>query len=207
LSPSLPAEATQPDEDLLLRLRCGDKEAFLALYRRHKGPIYRFALRMSGSPSLAEDVTQEVFLVLIREDCGYDPARGALSAYLFGIARNLVLAHLARGRGNTPLEDLDENAQPELSVPADTLLRLTRKEGVDALLRTVLLLPPHYRAVVVLCDLEEVDYADAALALACSIGTVRSRLHRARVMLFERLQCELAHRPRFGVLRSIRSLS
>jgi RNA polymerase sigma-70 factor, ECF subfamily len=203
----MPAEATQPDEDLLIRLRCGDKEAFLALYRRHKGPIYRFALRMSGFPSVAEDITQEVFLALLREDCGYDPARGALSGYLFGIARKLVLAHLARGRGDTPIEDLDDNARPELALPSETLLRLTRKEGIDALLRAVLLLPPHYRAVVVLCDLEEVDYADAALALACSIGTVRSRLHRARNMLFERLKSELAPRPRLGVLRSIRSLS
>src|SRR5690348_3594229 len=82
------------DEHLLTEMRAGDERAFITLFRKRQGGIYRFALQMSGSPAVAEDVTQEVFLALLREDCGYDPARGTLSAYLYGIARKLVLRHL-----------------------------------------------------------------------------------------------------------------
>ena len=88
-----------------------------------------------------------------------------------------------------PLEtDADDYTQPELAVIDDPLLDLTRREGIDALRRAVQALPRRYREVVVLCDLEEVDYADAAVALGCPIGTVRSRLHRARGLLLEKLQ-------------------
>ena len=88
----------EADDELLRRMRSGDEQALVALYRRLQGPIYRFALQMTGGAALAEDVTQEVFLALIRNNCGYDEARGALSAYLFGIARKLVLRHLERSR-------------------------------------------------------------------------------------------------------------
>ena len=81
----------ETDEALLSRMQSGDEQGFVTLYRRRQGSIYRFALHMSGSTAVAEDVTQEVFLALIREGCGYDPARGSLSGYLYGIARNLVL--------------------------------------------------------------------------------------------------------------------
>src|SRR5690242_15066168 len=77
----------ESDEDLLIRIHSGDEQAFVSLYRKRQGPIFRFAMHMSGSESLAEDITQEVFLALIRGDCGFDPTRGTLSAYLFGIAR------------------------------------------------------------------------------------------------------------------------
>ncbi len=80
-----------PDDDLLQRMMAGDEEAFLALYRRRQARIYRFALQMSGNPAIAEDVTQEVFMTLIREPQRYDPSRGRLSAFLYGIARNRVL--------------------------------------------------------------------------------------------------------------------
>ena len=90
----------ETDDELLLRSQSGDEEAFLALYRRRQAGLFRFALHMSGSMPVAEDVTQEVFLALLRGDCGYDPERGTLSGYLFGIARKLVLRHLERGRSS-----------------------------------------------------------------------------------------------------------
>ena len=92
------SDLPETDDELLMRMRSGDEQAFVALYRRRQAAIYRFALHMSGSGTVAEDVTQEVFLALIREECGFDPERGTLSGYLFGIARKLVLRHMERGR-------------------------------------------------------------------------------------------------------------
>jgi RNA polymerase sigma-70 factor (ECF subfamily) len=183
---------------LLSRLRRGDEAAFVALYRRRQGAIYRFAMHMSGSATAAEDITQEVFLALLRRECGFDPQRGTLSGYLFGIARKLVLRNLERGRLDVALEnEADEAAIPELAVIDDPLIDLTRREGVEALRRAVMALPRRYREVVLLCDLEELDYADAAVVLKCPIGTVRSRMHRARALLLEKLNQD--RHPRLAV--------
>lgn len=178
----------ETDDDLLIRIHSGDEQAFVSLYRRRQGPIYRYALHMTGSEAQAEDVTQEVFLTLLRVNCGFNPERGNLAGYLFGIPRNLVLRHAERGRFDITLDTaLEESELPELGVDGDPLLEVSRREGLEALRRAVLALPRRYREVVALCDLEEVDYADAAAVLGCPIGTVRSRLHRARALLLEKL--------------------
>jgi RNA polymerase sigma-70 factor, ECF subfamily len=204
MTPSPP----ETDDKLLIRIRSGDEEAFAALYRQRQAAIYRFALHMSGSKPAAEDVVQEVFLVLLREDCGFDPERGTLSGYLFGIARKLVLRHVERGRSDVALEsDPDDAALPELAVNDDPLAELTEREGIAALRRAVQALPRRYREVVVLCDLEEVDYADAAVALGCPIGTVRSRLHRARGLLLDKLNQERNPRQAMRGLRPVRCLT
>ncbi|HKA01429.1 MAG TPA: sigma-70 family RNA polymerase sigma factor, partial [Candidatus Solibacter sp.] len=130
-----------------------------------------------------------------RESCGFDPNRGTLSGYLFGIARKLVLRHIERTRGDMTLEtDSEETTLPQLAATNDPLIDLTRREGIANLRRAVQALPRRYREVVVLCDLEEIDYADAAVALGCPIGTVRSRLHRARALLLEKLTTERSPR-------------
>jgi hypothetical protein len=121
MTPDLP----ETDDELLIRMRSGDERAFVTLYRRRQAAIYRFALHMSGSATVAEDVTQEVFLALIREECGFDPRRGTLSGYLFGIARKLVLRHVERGRPDVALEtDVESSALPELMVDDDPLADL-----------------------------------------------------------------------------------
>jgi RNA polymerase sigma-70 factor (ECF subfamily) len=175
---------TSSDSDLLQRVSAGDEEAFAALYRRRQGGIYRFALQMSGSPAIAEEVTQEVFLTLIRNARQYDPSRGSLSAYLYGVARNQVLKLCARNGSPVPLDD---GAAEGLASTDDPLGAVARQETVQAVRRAVLSLPVAYREVVVLCDLHEVSYAEAAEALGCAVGTVRSRLHRGRALLVEKL--------------------
>jgi len=127
MTPSLP----ETDDELLIRMRRGDERAFLTLYRRRQAAIYRFALHMSGSATLAEDVTQEVFLALIREQCGFDPERGTLSGYLFGIARKQVLRHVERGRSDVALDtEVESSAVPELMESDDPLTFLIDREGI-----------------------------------------------------------------------------
>jgi RNA polymerase sigma-70 factor, ECF subfamily len=182
----------QTDAELLRLMLRGDEDAFTALYRRRQGGVYRFALQMSGSEALAEDVVQEVFMVLMRDGGNFDPTRGSLSAYLYGIARNHVLRAFERERSLVPLEtDADEsNDAPHENLVAhfDPLGDLTRGEMVEKLRQAVLALPAHYREALVLCELHELSYADAAVALGCAVGTVRSRLHRARAMLAEKMR-------------------
>jgi RNA polymerase sigma-70 factor (ECF subfamily) len=207
---SVPMEtmpAPQTDDELLRRMREGDEQAFVALYRRLQGPIYRFALQMTGGANVAEDVAQEVFLALIRTNCGYDVSRGALSAYLFGIARKLVLRHLERSR-TAAEENLEGELAKRRSLAAgpDPVADLLHNETMDGLRRAVVSLPKRYREVVVLCDLEELDYTQAAQLLGCPIGTVRSRLHRARGLLLEKLQQKRAPAKEAGAWNPARSL-
>lgn len=182
---------TLGDDELLRLTRAGDESAFTVLYQRHQGRIYRFALQMSGSDSVADDVTQEVFLALMRESSRFDSSRGLLASYLYGVARNHVRRHLEHGRFQI---SLDEDAGEELSslepmvAPGDLLGDLTLREGLSALRLAILTLPLHYREVVALCDLEEMSYEEAAHAIGCAVGTIRSRLHRAHALLIQKLR-------------------
>ncbi|HEY7180879.1 MAG TPA: RNA polymerase sigma factor [Blastocatellia bacterium] len=188
---------TCSDETLLQMAMAGDEEAFTRLYRRLRGVVYRFARRMSGSSSVAEDVTQEVFLILLRRAELYDQRRGSLSTYLMRIARNEILRRLDRDRAYVTLveEDAapdkkDKNPDENLIVRIDPLGSLMRNEEIESVRQAVLGLPLHYREVVVLCELEEMSYGEAAASLGCAVGTVRSRLHRARALLKQRLRGE-----------------
>jgi RNA polymerase sigma-70 factor, ECF subfamily len=179
-------QTTLSDDELLRLMRAGDERAFLLLYQGRGGAIYRFALRMTGSEAIAEDVTQDVFMSLINDMARFDAARGSLTSYLFGIARNQVLRRIEKDRFITPI--VDDQAEANLVSSSDPLSDLTRRETIEAVRQAVLALPVHYREVVVLCDLHEMSYAEAAEALGCALGTVRSRLHRARALLVEKLR-------------------
>jgi RNA polymerase sigma-70 factor (ECF subfamily) len=176
------------DEQLLAQALEGNEDAFAALYRRRQGPVYRFALHMSGSPTVAEEVTQEVFIFLLQRGRDFDPERGAVGAYLYGVARNYIRRAMEKSYSeaatNTPAEEDD----PLLVTDFDPVHEIARSQTSKAVWKAVLSLPVHYREVVVLCDLQEQTYADAALALGCALGTVRSRLHRAHEMLMKKLQ-------------------
>src|SRR5579863_745717 len=174
------------DGDLLRLLIGGDEGAFLEFYRRNQSAVYRFALHMSGNAEIAEEVTQEVFVVVMKAAQRYDRQRGSVAAFLYGIARNFVLRALERERPyGIALEDAGAK---EAAAGQDIFADLAHHERLETLRRAVLALPPVYREVVVLCDLHERDYADAADALGCAIGTVRSRLHRARALLAEKMR-------------------
>ncbi len=177
------------DDELLRLAGSGSEEAFTALYQRRQGAVYRFGLQMSGSSSIAEEVTQDVFMLLLRDSSGYDAGRGPLLSYLYGIARRLVWRRLAQSRSHFPLAVVEgEDRTPEPLVAFPEMERdLARDETVRALRRAVLALPAGYREAIVLCDLHEMSYADAAGVMGCAVGTVRSRLHRARALLAERL--------------------
>lgn len=177
------------DDELFRQMKAGDESAFIALYRRWQDGIYRFALRLSGSEAVAEDVTQEVFMVLMNDASRYDSGKGSLVAYLYGIARFQALKRMQKDRTMISLDDDDwEFTSDHLTMNADPLLDLSRQEMVKSVRDAILVLPVHYREVVVLCELQELSYADAANVLGCAIGTVRSRLHRARGLLVDKLR-------------------
>ena len=194
------------DCELLQSMMTGDEEALTVLYRRRQAGIYRFALQMSGSQPIAEDVTQEVFLFLMRETHVFDPSRGSVSSFLMGVARNHVLRRL---RGEHLMISLADESGDEASVEiADAdfspLDDMTRAEMIERVRKAVLSLPPKYREVVVLCELQEISYGETAEILGCAIGTVRSRLHRARVLLLEKLRPEQAEDASAATVKSAR---
>ena len=178
------------DSELLRSMLAGDEEALALLYRRRQGSIYRFALQMSGSKTVAEDVTQEVFLFLMREGHVFDPARGSVSAFLMGVARNHVLRRLRVDQVLAPLGDDADDDVPLMHASTDLcpLEDLTRAETIESVRKAVLSLQSKYREVVVLCELQEISYGETAEILGCAIGTVRSRLHRARALLLAKLR-------------------
>ena len=181
----------EPDDAALVqRIVDGDEPAFVELYQRRSRGVYRFALQMSGSATTAEEVTQEVFLVLMRDAARFDPARGSFLSYLYGVTRN----HVLRQQRQRPVIALD--ARPDivetLSGSDDPLVDAMRHQIVATVRRAVLSLPAHYREAVLLCDIEGLDYKDAARVIDCPIGTVRSRLSRARALLADKLRERLA---------------
>ncbi len=177
------------DDDLLRLIAKGHEPAFVEFYRKHQGSVYRFALHMSGKTEIAEEVTQEVFLTVMSVASQYDSKRGSAVSYLYGITRNFVLRCLERERPYTAaLEEVENEQAAALADEHDLLGELERNERIESLRKAVLALPPAYREVVVLCDLNEMDYAQAAGALGCAIGTIRSRLHRARALLMEKMR-------------------
>jgi RNA polymerase sigma-70 factor (ECF subfamily) len=183
LSMTTSATNVQPaDTDLLRQMRSGAADAFAALYR--------FALLRCGSGATAADVVQEAFMGLLTGRFTFDPLRGQLSAFLFGVARNLILQHETPRRRDAALPgaDDDEDGAPEL--PADDacpLARVLHLEAAEDVRRALALLAPHYRDVVILYEMHDLSYAEIADICQVDIGTVRSRLSRGRAALAKRL--------------------
>ena len=181
------------DERLLERACRGDAEAVSRLFASYQAPIFRYAVHMCGRDA-GDDIVQETFLTVMRQPGRYDPARGPVAGYLFGIARNLALKRLTSRGAAVFSDELDRDEQTADPAQETALDSLTRMETIEAVRAAVESLPPLYREVVVLCELQEMDYAAAAAIIQCPVGTVRSRLHRARALL----SVKLAVMPHFA---------
>ena len=179
------------DDVLLRRAAKGDEDAFTLLYRRHQAAMCRFALRMTGSAWAAEEIVQDVFMTLMRAPKKYDSSRGTLGGYLYGIARNRVMKHLERLPREVSLEQKNEDGSGAgivLQDPATPATWAETRERMKHVRAAVLDLPAEFREAVVLCELEELSYEEAAEAAGCPIGTIRSRLHRGRALLVAKLE-------------------
>lgn len=186
---AMPPHDPRAENALLARMKQGDEEAFAALYRRHKDAVYRFALLYCGSPAVASDVTQDAFVHFITQPGQFDPTRGSIGAWLCGVARNLVRKHFNHREDATdPLDLNDDRALDEAHVDREAPLeRLLRAETAEDVRQAVAAIAPHYRDVLILCELSDLSYAEAAQVCGIDIGTVRSRLSRARSQLAQRL--------------------
>lgn len=176
--------AFEDDRELLQLMIAGEERGFVALYRKYRVQVYRFSLQISGAQHVAEEVTQETFLVLIRAPHKYRSERGPLLLYLFGIARNLAWKNARRESRFGAIDD--EQELPETRAQ-DLANDLAEKEQAIRVRHAVLRLPPKYREVIVLCALQELSYEETAAVIGSSIGTVRSRMHRAKQLLLRKL--------------------
>jgi len=179
------------DEELLKRSAKGDEEAFTALYRRHADVLYRFAFRMTGSSWGAEEIVQDVFMTLAREPGKYDAERGTLPAFLFGIARNKIMKYNERLPREISLVERQEDGSGGGLTLRDSFtpaMWAEQRERLEKVRAAVMELPIEFRETVVLCELEEMTYDQAARMLDCPIGTIRSRLHRGRALLLAKLE-------------------
>jgi RNA polymerase sigma-70 factor, ECF subfamily len=179
----------------------GSGDAMAALYRRHGGLVYRFVLQMSRDNAVAEEITQEVFLALLGQMNRFDASRGALPTWLCGIARRQLWKYLERSgspdRFDSARFDFDDPAATESICPSDGPAELLmRREAVDAVRAGLEQLPLVLRETLILCALEEMSYDEAAQVLAVPVGTVRSRLHRAKAQLANLLRAEMTHSGR-----------
>ena len=168
------------DGELVERFRNGDRDAFSALYHAHHGSVFRFALYLTGDRERAGEVTQEVFVWLVHNPGAFHAERGDLPAFLGGVARQFLRRHRREALRWAPLEDYAAaRAMPR---------EISSAEDAADLWKALASLPERYREAVILCDLEEMSNEQAAAVMGCAVGTVWSRLHRARELLLRKLQ-------------------
>jgi len=153
-------------------------------------PMLRYILSIGLQMHDAEEVVQEVFLLLIREPQKFQPDRGELGAFLFGVTRNRVMKHLERLPREDSLDEINDKgiAWREPQDPLTPMMIAEKSERIELVREAVLELPAEFREAVVLCELEEMSYEEAARTCGCPVGTIRSRLHRGRALLLAKLE-------------------
>jgi len=175
----LPERTT--DEALLKRAGAGDQAAFLELYDRHRQPIFHFAYRLLGEADIAEDVTHDCFLSLIRKPENFRPERASLRTYLFSAARNLALKHFRTSGRETGLDEMTE--EPQLPQRHGPLRKLLDEELAAEVRKAVFSLAPLQREALILFEYEELSLNEIAEITGADVGAVKGRLYRARERL------------------------
>jgi RNA polymerase sigma-70 factor (ECF subfamily) len=174
--------------DVLERLRAGDTTAFEALVTTYQHRVFAVAYRMLGNRAEAEEAAQEVFLRVYRA-IGDFRGDARLSTWLYAITSRLCLSRLGSGARRMAQAREDESALDALtSHEADAATALEQREQQAALRRAIAELPEDRKIMVVLRDLQGLSYEEIAETLDLTLGTVRSRLHRARLELKEKLE-------------------
>ena len=209
----MPPADLNVDLDLLRQLRAGDQNALSVLYARHQAPLYRFAVLRSGAAHIAADVVQDIFVALIEDKFAFDPTRGSLSGFLFGVARNFILKREEAARRFLPIHQNNDEHEHELDFDfVDTsplpLEKILADDRAEAVRRALIKISPHYRDVLILYEIQDLSYVEIAHICNIDIGTVRSRLSRARAKLLlllsnseainsdppsRHLSCEISH--------------
>lgn len=186
MSSAIQIEAAS-DHALLVCLRAGDAAALSALYRRHGAAVFRFACLHATTREAAADATQETFLWLaVHGGTTFDSEKSSPAAFLCGVARNHTLRIRAVDARYIRVVDDDEHGESISPDDAndggidDALAHLIARERADALMQAIATLAPDHREVIALIEFEEFSYAEAALIIGVPIGTVRSRLSRAK---------------------------
>ena len=166
------------DELLLKQAGEGDQAAFLELYDRYRDPIFRFAYRLLGTVEIAEDVTHDCFLGLIRKPENYRPERASLKTYLYAAARNLALKHFRDQGRETGLDEVSE--EPKESPRRGPLRRLLDEELAALVREAIFSLPPLQREALILFEYEGLSLNEVAEVAGTDAGAIKARLYRAR---------------------------
>ncbi len=188
------------DEDAALAAGLARHDAASArkIYERHGRALLRFGMAMSNCVATAEDIVHDTFVELLRRPGAYDSSRGSLRTYLYGIARHQLSKRLRSDGPRATAQGGDENTEdtpfdcdpvaPDTDrVEGAPEEQIDRARDIEQLRAAVYALPIAYREIITWCDLEELPYSTVAQILRCPIGTVRSRLHRARSLLAAQL--------------------
>ena len=179
---------TDNDSDLLPRCRGGDETAWRELVARHTRRVFALAYRFTGRVDEAEDLTQEIFVKVYQTLDRYRAGDGSFTAWLMAVARNQAIDQYRRRRQ----ERIRRVEDPELldgvaSSDEGPLPGLQREERVRLVHRGLRALPPNLRLPLILCDLQGLPYDEIAASLQLPLGTVKSRINRARLELAKRL--------------------
>jgi len=185
------ASKAASDAELIARAQRGDEEAFAVLFDAHKRRVYSLCLRMTGDTAEAEDLAQEAFLQLFRKIATFR-GESAFSTWLHRLVVNVVLMHLRKkGLQQVSLDEPDSSQEePVKREYGDDDKRLLHSIDRITLSRAIEGLPPGYRAVLVLHDVEGYEHNEIAQILDCSVGNSKSQLHKARLKLRELLRSQ-----------------
>ncbi len=168
------------EQVLILRCQIGDKDALAELIERYEAPLRYFISRLSANPETAEDIFQDTWLTVIRRIQSLKKT-GAFSTWLYRIARNKVYQQFRRKR---KLSELDQN----IAVPNNTENDVFSPEDAVKVHRCLKELLPEYREVLMLRFLEQMSYEQISQVINCRLGTVKSRIHYAKLALKKEME-------------------